>query len=693
MASKKREVQLQTVINSQSQWDEMLQNKGLTVIDVYQAWCGPCKAVQALFRKLKNELNEDEILHFVVAEADSIVTLHSFKDKCEPVFLLSLNGKIIAKIEGANAPLINRKVTNLINEERKIIAGEMERPEYNEILLMDLDSEENEEAHGDNVEEHYSIILIRPDAVVNNKALEIKKKIIKEGYVIEVEEAMMLTEGQVRDFYGQIEDEPDFEDFVSLMTTGLSYVLVVSPGNEKPDSLEEAQLDIESNEPPEDLPEAEVNDALDTRKNLPEAEVNDTLDTLDTVKKQDSLQALLDRQHISQYCDIEDDATNVARLLDVFFPDFKLMKSRNEGKTMALLRPDLVHERKGSRTVQNQISIVELIQAVVTPTAATTIFSCSSSYLQTLAGDWKPNTKVLTGLMLPRHQEREWPLPSRDNSQDPEDHHQGRCRLGYPRDEVWDVIEAEGFKILYHRQTELSEEEAQMLCEEYENEDYYDKLIENMMSGPSLLLVLLRENGLQYWKKLLGPTNVNEVNEDFPESLCARFAMDGLPFNQLYGSNSSEIAQRDIEYFFPLQSTLALIKPHVTHEQREIILKIIKDSGFELTQLKEIVLTPEEAKKVYFRIEKKEFYKDVLAVLAEGPSLIMVLTRWNAIAEWRRLIGTVDPEEARLLSPESIRARFGINILKNAVHGASNTLEASEAISRVFGDDENPENN
>ncbi|KAM5187306.1 thioredoxin domain-containing protein 3 [Callospermophilus lateralis] len=591
MASKKREVQLQTVINSQSQWDDMLQNKGLTVIDVYQAWCGPCKAVQALFRKLKNELNEDEILHFVVAEADSIVTLHSFKDKCEPVFLLSLNGKIIAKIEGANAPLINRKVTNLINEERKIIAGEMERPEYNEILLMDLDSEENEEAHGDNVEEHYSIILIKPDAVVNNKALEIKKKIIKEGYVIEVEEAMILTEGQVRDFYGQIEDEPDFEDFVSLMTTGLSYVLVVSPGNEKPDSLEEAQLDIESNEPPEDLPEAEV---------------NDTLDTLATMKKQDSLQELLDRQHISQYCDIEDDATNVARLLDVFFPDFKLMKSKNEGKTMALLRPDLVHERK---------------------------------------------------------------------------------------DEVLDVIEAEGFKILFQRQIELSEEAAQMLCQEYENEDYYDKLIENMMSGPSLLLVLLRENGLQYWKKLLGPTNVNEVNEDFPESLCARFAMHGLPFNQLYGSNSSEIAQRDIEYFFPLQSTLALIKPHVTHEQREIILKIIKDSGFELTQLKEIVLTPEEAKKVYFRIEKKEFYKDVLAVLAEGPSLVMVLTRWNAIAEWRRLIGTVDPEEARLLSPESIRARFGINILKNAVHGASNTLEASEAISRVFGDDENPENN
>lgn len=38
----------------------------LPVIDVYQAWCGPCKAMQTLFRKLKNELNEDEMLHFAV---------------------------------------------------------------------------------------------------------------------------------------------------------------------------------------------------------------------------------------------------------------------------------------------------------------------------------------------------------------------------------------------------------------------------------------------------------------------------------------------------------------------------------------------------------------------------------------------------------------------------------------------------
>ena len=58
-------------------------------------------------------------------------------------------------------------------------------------------------------------------------------------------------------------------------------------------------------------------------------------------------------------------------------------------------------------------------------------------------------------------------------------------------------------------------------------------------------------------------------------------------------------------------------------------------------------------------------------------------------------MGPVDPEEARLLSPDSIRAQFGRSILKNAVHGASNMQEAVETINRVFEDfvAENPEKN
>ncbi|KAI2545584.1 NME/NM23 family member 8, partial [Homo sapiens] len=138
------------------------------------------------------------------AEADNIVTLQPFRDKCEPVFLFSVNGKIIEKIQGANAPLVNKKVINLIDEERKIAAGEMARPQYPEIPLVDSDSEVSEESPCESVQELYSIAIIKPDAVISKKVLEIKRKITKAGFIIEAEHKTVLTEEQVVNFYSRI---------------------------------------------------------------------------------------------------------------------------------------------------------------------------------------------------------------------------------------------------------------------------------------------------------------------------------------------------------------------------------------------------------------------------------------------------------------------------------------------------------
>ncbi|KAK2095877.1 Thioredoxin domain-containing protein 3 [Saguinus oedipus] len=386
------------------------------------------------------------------------------------------------------------------------------------------------------------------------------------------------------------------------------------------------------------------------------------------------LQEYLGRQHVSQFCDIEEDATNVAKFLDIFFPDFKKIKGMKLEKILALLRPNLFHERK-----DNSVFVVG---------------GCGLFYLDTC----KIFSLYVCLFFEIVQQEAE--------------------------DDVLRIIKDEDFKILEERQLVLSEDEAQALCKEYENEDYFKKLIENMTSGPSLALVLLRDNGLEYWKQLLGPRTVEEAIEYFPESLCARFAMDSLPVNQLYGSDSLETAEREIKHFFPLQSTLGLIKPHATREHRvgvltpsllyvlliwskeeaivpersqflKKILKIIKEAGFDLTQVKQMLLTPDQAEKIYSKITGKDFYKDLLEMLSEGPSMVMVLTKWNAVAKWRLLIGPTDPEEAKVLSPDSIRAQFGISKLRNIVHGASTVHEAKEVINRLFEDfsSDNPEEN
>ncbi|XP_041501648.1 thioredoxin domain-containing protein 3 [Microtus oregoni] len=589
MASKKREVQLQTVINSQNLWDDMLLNKGLTVIDVYQAWCGPCKAVQPLFRKLKNELNEDEILHFAVAEADNIVTLQSFRDKCEPVFLFSLNGRIIAKIQGANAPLINRKVITLIDEEKKIAAGEMARPQYEEITLVDQSEEELGDSQYDSIGESYSMTILKPDAVLRRKHIEVKEKIIKEGFIIEAKDTMFLPEELVREFYIHLTDQPDFEEFVAFVISGLSCVLLTSQGEEEEIIQEETQSQSEEEE-----------EELSEHPDEPHVKF---ASMVVMKKKRDSLQEYLERQHIAEFCDVEDDPPKVSKFIDILFPDFKTMKSMNIQRTLALLQPEVYEDRK---------------------------------------------------------------------------------------DDVLHIIQKEGFTILMQRQILLSEEEARTVCKNYENEEYFSKLLAYMSSSPSYVLVLLRANALEYWKELMGPKTVEEAFASDPESLCAQFATGNFPINQFYGSSSRAVAEKEIEYFFPPQSTLALIKPHVTQEQRLEILRAIKDAGFEITMLKEMLLTPEHANKVYFKITGREFYKNVLEVLASGTSIIMVLTKWNAVAEWRRMMGPVDPEEAKLLSPNSLRASYGLDILRNAVHGASNAPEAAVSINNVFTED-NPE--
>lgn len=51
-------------------------------------------------------------------------------------------------------------------------------------------------------------------------------------------------------------------------------------------------------------------------------------------------------------------------------------------------------------------------------------------------------------------------------------------------------------------------------------------------------------------------------------SLRALYAVDSSPINQLHGSSTTDDAQKELEFFFPQEHTLAVIKPAAAKEHK-----------------------------------------------------------------------------------------------------------------------------
>eukprot|EP00201_Polytomella_parva_P003864 CAMPEP_0175072936 /NCGR_PEP_ID=MMETSP0052_2-20121109/20226_1 /TAXON_ID=51329 ORGANISM="Polytomella parva, Strain SAG 63-3" /NCGR_SAMPLE_ID=MMETSP0052_2 /ASSEMBLY_ACC=CAM_ASM_000194 /LENGTH=107 /DNA_ID=CAMNT_0016340575 /DNA_START=31 /DNA_END=354 /DNA_ORIENTATION=+ len=86
---------------------EILQTPGtLQVIEVYQSWSGPSRAIISTFRRIYFDAG-DKPLKFFTACADKIPILKEYVGKCQPVFLFFKDGAQIEKVVGNNGPLLS----------------------------------------------------------------------------------------------------------------------------------------------------------------------------------------------------------------------------------------------------------------------------------------------------------------------------------------------------------------------------------------------------------------------------------------------------------------------------------------------------------------------------------------------------------------------------------------------------------
>ncbi|KAM6338534.1 LOW QUALITY PROTEIN: thioredoxin domain-containing protein 3 [Podargus strigoides] len=250
------------------------------------------------------------------------------------------------------------------------------------------------------------------------------------------------------------------------------------------------------------------------------------------------------------------------------------------------------------------------------------------------------------------------------------------CLLKERQNSILQSIKDDGFKIAMQREIILSEEQ---ICfyQEHENEGYFP-VLEQMTSGPTLVLALT-ENAIEHWRCLLGTKTVEEAMKENPDSI----QLTTYLLVSCNGSSTPGDAQKEFE-FFPQEHTLALIKPDAAKKHRDDIMQKVKDAGFAISNIKEAALTHEMATQFYEHHKGKPFLEQLVTCMTKGPSVIMVLTKENAVEDWRQLMGPTDPKVAET-SPESIRAQFAQDVLSNAIHGSSDREHALKSIECLLG--------
>ncbi|CAF2009699.1 unnamed protein product [Rotaria magnacalcarata] len=132
-----------------------------------------------------------------------------------------------------------------------------------------------------------------------------------------------------------------------------------------------------------------------------------------------------------------------------------------------------------------------------------------------------------------------------------------------------------------------------------------------------------------------------------------------------------------------VERALALIKPDAVNKADDIEA-IILNHGFSILQKRRVTLTAEQCSDFYSEHYGKKFFPSLVAFMTSGPIVAMVLSKENAIQQWRELIGPTNSTVAKETHPDSIRAFFGSNEQKNAVHGSDSVVSAEREIRFFF---------
>ena len=244
---------------------------------------------------------------------------------------------------------------------------------------------------------------------------------------------------------------------------------------------------------------------------------------------------------------------------------------------------------------------------------------------------------------------------------------------------IIDIIIQNGFAINRMKMFKWTQEQAQGFYAEHKGKPFFDDLTKFMSSDVAVGLELIADNAVEKWRNIIGPTNSNTARTSAPNTIRALFGTDGQK-NAVHGSDSGVSAAREIDYVFNSGDTSStailnncsclIIKPDAMKSgyAGKIIDKVLEE-GFEVSALELFKInrpTAEEFFEVYKGVVPE--YIAMVEHAITGPIIAMEIRQENAVQALRQIVGPHDPEIAKHLRKNTIRAKYGIDRVQNAVH-------------------------
>ena len=128
--------------------------------------------------------------------------------------------------------------------------------------------------------------------------------------------------------------------------------------------------------------------------------------------------------------------------------------------------------------------------------------------------------------------------------------------------------------------------------------------------------------------------------------------------------------------------TFTIIKPDAFKASYSgPIIEIIESAGFIIKNMRLVEMDNTMASKFYAVHKERPFFARLCEYMCSGPIIVIELEKENAVSDFRKLIGSTNPEEAE---EGTIRKRYASSIEANAIHGSDSDENAQIEIDFFF---------